>query len=345
MPSHKHRRTTSSSSLPPPNLQSASPSRHSFATNTTTINIQIPSLHDSILLTTRLYVPPPPICKKAAVIAHPYAPLGGSLHDHVVQGMAESLVAAGWIVAVFNFRGATHSKGRTTWTGRAETADFITVARWLVAFASSLPTVTASTAITKDEEQEVLELVLGGYSYGALIAASCDSSLSSTMTETGTEAEARKMGRTWMETHGDRATTRRISYSSPTRSLAVEPGSPSMVLATSPPYASLTPAVVIVNISHLLISPPLPPISSALLLGRTTAVMPPASSRSVLAIWGTEDGFTAVKKYRRWKDVMCRDGINVEGVEVDGAGHFWWEQGAEERLTEVVVKWARRISG
>lgn len=42
--------------------------------------------------------------KKAAIIAHPYAPLGGSSDDHIVQQTAGILVKQGFVVGLFNFR-------------------------------------------------------------------------------------------------------------------------------------------------------------------------------------------------------------------------------------------------
>lgn len=42
--------------------------------------------------------------KKAAIIAHPYAPLGGSFDDGVVQEATKILLDHGYIVGTFNFR-------------------------------------------------------------------------------------------------------------------------------------------------------------------------------------------------------------------------------------------------
>lgn len=42
--------------------------------------------------------------KKAAIIAHPYAPLGGSFDDNVVQEATKILLEHGFIVGTFNFR-------------------------------------------------------------------------------------------------------------------------------------------------------------------------------------------------------------------------------------------------
>lgn len=42
--------------------------------------------------------------KKAAIIAHPYAPLGGSYDDPVVGNVGAEMLALGWVVGTFCFR-------------------------------------------------------------------------------------------------------------------------------------------------------------------------------------------------------------------------------------------------
>ena len=70
----------------------------------------IPSLHDDTILDCRLYHPKhhhesdPVHGTKAAIIAHPYAPLGGCYDDPIVASVGETLLHAGYIVATFNFR-------------------------------------------------------------------------------------------------------------------------------------------------------------------------------------------------------------------------------------------------
>ena len=70
----------------------------------------IPSVHDDTILNCRLYLPrkhlsltdkQPP---KAAIIAHPYAPLGGCYDDPIVGSIGGVLLKAGYVVGTFNFR-------------------------------------------------------------------------------------------------------------------------------------------------------------------------------------------------------------------------------------------------
>lgn len=75
-----------------------------------TRSFTIPSLHDGARLECRLYHPDEQqrqngtTAKKAAVVAHPYAPLGGCFDDPVVAAVGSELVQAGWIVGTFNLR-------------------------------------------------------------------------------------------------------------------------------------------------------------------------------------------------------------------------------------------------
>lgn len=71
----------------------------------------IPSLYDGIRLDCRLYHPQTSqlsdeayVPQKAAIVAHPYAPLGGCFDDPVVNVMAEELLNKGYVVGTFNLR-------------------------------------------------------------------------------------------------------------------------------------------------------------------------------------------------------------------------------------------------
>lgn len=77
----------------------------------------IPSIHDDITLDCRIYHPTfladeqaeLPVLegtwrKRGIVMAHPYAPMGGSHDDRVVGIVVDEFLQAGWIVGTFNFR-------------------------------------------------------------------------------------------------------------------------------------------------------------------------------------------------------------------------------------------------
>ena len=70
----------------------------------------IPSVHDDTILDCRLYHPkeggkPSALeAPRAAIVAHPYAPLGGCYDDPVVDTVGAVLLKAGYVVGTFNFR-------------------------------------------------------------------------------------------------------------------------------------------------------------------------------------------------------------------------------------------------
>jgi len=71
----------------------------------------IPSIHDNTPLDCRLYHPTFNQRKtvvSAAIVAHPYAPLGGSQDDPVVSIIGSVLLKHGFVVGTFNFRYVVH---------------------------------------------------------------------------------------------------------------------------------------------------------------------------------------------------------------------------------------------
>lgn len=77
-----------------------------------TYSFTLPSLEDDTTLDCRMYhakglvdiLHDPHRRVRGAVLAHPYAPLGGSYDDHVVLSVTETLLGQGYVVATFNFR-------------------------------------------------------------------------------------------------------------------------------------------------------------------------------------------------------------------------------------------------
>lgn len=70
----------------------------------------IPSLHDDLELDCRIYYPQSSgktaakLGRSFAIIAHPYAPLGGSYDDPVVALAGSALLKNGITLGTFNFR-------------------------------------------------------------------------------------------------------------------------------------------------------------------------------------------------------------------------------------------------
>lgn len=72
----------------------------------------VPSVEDDTTLDCRLYHPKTLLDVlgsntdhvKGAVLAHPYAPLGGCYDDPVIKSVTNTLLEQGYVVATFNFR-------------------------------------------------------------------------------------------------------------------------------------------------------------------------------------------------------------------------------------------------
>lgn len=151
-----------------------------------TYSFTIPSLHDDTPLDCRICHPSTlqdtisgtNESIRGAIVGHPYAPLGGSYDDNVVLSVTESLLGQGYIVAIFNFRGAGSSAGKTSWTGRPEIDDFSSVVGLLVNYLKTLKTPsgldnlsfeTGSMRKGSTPSQDSVELLLAGYSFASLI--------------------------------------------------------------------------------------------------------------------------------------------------------------------------------
>ncbi|OWP04068.1 prolyl oligopeptidase [Marssonina coronariae] len=112
------------------------------------LSFTIPSIQDDVILDCRVYHPvslaPTSMShvgkwnKKAAIVAHPYAPLGGSMDDPVVEIIANVLLKQNFVVGTFNFRGASASQGRTSWQAKAEQKDYISFLAFMVYYCEIL---------------------------------------------------------------------------------------------------------------------------------------------------------------------------------------------------------------
>ncbi|EXJ65270.1 hypothetical protein A1O7_01611 [Cladophialophora yegresii CBS 114405] len=136
-------------------------------------SFKIPSVHDDTELDCRLYYPRKTeknfkaFGRSFAIVAHPYAPLGGSHDDPVVALVGSLLLQQGFVLTTFNFRGAAGSAGRTSWSGKPELSDYVSVYGFLLNYINAI-------FHSGGEEERCRHdpplLVLGGYSYGSMIA-------------------------------------------------------------------------------------------------------------------------------------------------------------------------------
>ncbi|KAK8075684.1 Acid phosphatase [Apiospora hydei] len=157
-----------------------------------TLSFTIPSIHDGHKLDCRVFhapsllTPPsahaqseespedkeqhtnaPPWGRHIAIVAHPYAPLGGSYDDPIVDVIGSILAQAGFVVATFNFRGASKSGGKTSWTSKPEQGDYMSVVGFLAYYAHYLD--ISSRAAAEGHTSLSPVLLQCGYSYGAIV--------------------------------------------------------------------------------------------------------------------------------------------------------------------------------
>ncbi|KAI2601947.1 Alpha/Beta hydrolase protein [Hypoxylon sp. NC1633] len=142
------------------------------------LSFTLPSIHDNTRLDCRVYHPQyrnaPPASpdiqrpRHAAIVAHPYSPLGGSYDDPIVHLIASTLLQIGFVVATFNFRGASSSNGRTSWTSKPERADYMSVAGFLVYYMHYLRP-RRHPHVGSNQNVPPAILLFAGYSYGAMV--------------------------------------------------------------------------------------------------------------------------------------------------------------------------------
>ncbi|OJJ44582.1 hypothetical protein ASPZODRAFT_100582 [Penicilliopsis zonata CBS 506.65] len=304
-----------------------------------TLSFSIPSIHDGTLLDCRLYLPEPgsggalgqaPASTtastteskkeqriKGAIIAHPYAPLGGCYDDPVVGFIGAELLRLGYVVGTFNFRGA--GNGRTSWTAKPEVDDYMSFYIFMIHYLRS--TSSASPAS--------IDLVLGGYSYGSMIACNLPPVM-------------RVLD---LLDHGERS---KVEFVHEIRKTAEELGirGCEMSAAAAPTSTNLKPVETHVRIAFLLVSPLLPPVSGFLTLFSAPSAQTKSAreleltSHPTLAIYGTQDTFTSATKLRRWvAEMESAPQSRFQYCEIEGAGHFWREEGVEGQARRAVREW------
>ncbi|KAJ5543303.1 hypothetical protein N7535_005731 [Penicillium sp. DV-2018c] len=323
----------------------------------------IPSIYDGSRLECRIYLPreftntesavswP----NRGAIIAHPYAPLGGCFDDPVVGFIGGELLDAGCIVGTFNFRGAGDSEGRTSWTAKPELGDYVSFYGFMLQYLHFLKLTLAprdqgasDACISTDKEGNLpdIHLILGGYSYGSLMAShvpTLDTMLnffdptSSSTTRSTPRSKIRDMAK-------------RIAAASLERLQLSHTVADALKLRAWP-----------TSISYLLVSPLLPPISQFLTMFSTLSLdikteNPQSShipcphpadqqrSNPVLALFGDQDNFTSAGKLQKWsEDMTHKPDSQFQFRKIEGAGHFWCEDGVEAQARRALKEWIRQM--
>lgn len=102
------------------------------------------------------------------------------------------------------------------------------------------------------------------------------------------------------------------------------------------------------QVHYLLISPLAGPISLLAAPGLGHRFWPRhvenqdvIAKHTCLVLYGDQDIFSSAAKVRTWVERLNgQEGSQVRGVEIAGAGHFWFERGVEERLRDELRGWA-----
>ncbi|KKK22128.1 hypothetical protein P175DRAFT_0469680 [Aspergillus ochraceoroseus IBT 24754] len=319
----------------------------------------IPSIYDGSQLDCRIYLPKQLVSPNAAsewrvqgaIVAHPYAPFGGCYDDPVVNFVGGELLDAGYIVGTFNFRGAGGSEGRTSWTARPELGDYASFYGFLLLYLNILKRrFTSVPGDGKTIESKGIHIVLGGYSYGSLVAQHLPavSTVTDIFLESTTNTSVPKIFEMAKSVHA--WTAEKIPTSSdPSPGLDA---SESIQRTKDALQSSAT------TISYLLISPVLPPVNFFLTLfsnlsleveqttpGRRRQLLCPKPSYQLcvhrsLAIYGDEDTFTSAAKLRKWSgELKSVPHTRFHSVEIERAGHFWREDGVELQAREALRAW------
>lgn len=246
-------------------------------------------------------------------------------------------------------RGAGSSEGRTSWTGKPELGDYVSLYGFMLNYLQHLHSALASRQNTPPSEAAV-HLVIGGYSFGSLIASHVppldvmlDLFCYGPATPTTPIYEIGKAAQ-------------KIAAQS-TRYLPPAKQNPDKDNQADQPTSR-----VATTISYLLVSPLLPPVSQLLTAfstlsvnvgGKTSAQARPAcrpaeqlSAHRTLALFGDQDTFTSARKLQRWSAEMARmPQSGFRGCEIEGAGHFWRENGVETRARRALQEWLRSLRG
>ncbi|KAJ5145118.1 hypothetical protein N7448_002510 [Penicillium atrosanguineum] len=295
-----------------------------------TFSFSIRSVYDDCKLQCRLYLPgwvrniesAPAWSIRGAILAHPYTALGGTYDDEVISLLGGELLQEGYIVGTFNFRMGY--------------MDF------------SAARVARITRFHPQHPQTGMSISFwGGYSFGSLIASHAPTlDVMIDLCRTGTGIPGTPFYEIGRKARKIAATT--------IRDLA--PANPE--LQSHPEHPDQIELSVETCISYLLVSPLRPPVSSLLTgfrglslnVGGTSAPQARPAGRPAdqlcahrtLALYGDRDEFTSVRKLRSWSAELGRmPQSRFQSGEIQGAGHFWREQGVESEARRVLREWLR----
>lgn len=259
-----------------------------------------------------------------------------------------SALSPAWLKQLLiSLRGAGGSQGRTSWSAKPELADYVSFYGFMMLYMNCLRLEVGSRS--DRETDEGVRLVLGGYSYGSMVASHLPGSevVAHLFQDVKRGSPAHEIfltaKRVWALSSGE---TPNSTGPTSSKNLAAYQSAQDLLLTSK------------TMISYLLVSPLLPPVNLFLTLfldmtlevdtqasGQRTQVpcpRPPdqlCAHRS-LAIYGDEDTFTSVSKLRKWSGELSKASLSqFRSTEVEGAGHFWREDGVEQEARQALRRW------
>lgn len=250
--------------------------------------------------------------------------------------------------------GAAPSEGRSSWTGKPELGDYAAFYGFMLQYLHQVKDGLQKMLSDQDHTPSPtasadrnIHLILGGYSFGSLIASHAPTlDVMIDLFQTGAEnpgtpiyeigRKARKIAATTMR---DLAPANPQSQSHPEQPDSIELSAETAIW-------------------YLLVSPLRPPMSNFLtgfcglslnVRGTSASQARPAgrpadqlSAHRTLALYGNRDEFTSVRKLQRWSAEMGRvPQSRFQSGEIEGAGHFWREEGVELEARRVLREWLR----
>lgn len=227
-----------------------------------------------------------------------------------------------------------------------ERADYISFIGLMTSYLRALLQSDTNTGDnTIDAARKSIELILGGYSYGSLIVTQLPPLADMLLLFSAPAADTAASDIVQKARYIAAETIPRIrQVVSPTPDEDNDRPVPPTVGSNMPDC----------QVRYLLISPLLPPVSFFLnpsigsVLGAFNRTAAPSgdttlTSNPTLAVFGSEDIFTSASKLRTWsKKMQAASHGAFEWLEVDGASHFWREEGVEDEMRQRIARWVSR---
>lgn len=214
---------------------------------------------------------------------------------------------------------------------------------------------TPDSSALPGESDSGIQLILGGYSFGSLIASHAPDVDVILELFRPSSSRVNKICRVARMIAVLSASTQHLYPSNPDVLVGPDTDTDTGTADDFQPRAS-----PLISIAYLLVSPLLPPVShfltcfSTLSLNVGWGVGPlrlvqtrpdhQLSKHSSLALYGDGDTFTSAPKLQRWSAEIARvPQSRFQSGEIGGAGHFWREDGVEARARNRLREWLKLI--